>query len=138
MASITGRCVCGAITYECDADPVLHLICHCDDCQRSSGASFSVNVVVPDDALKVSGEPSTYETVGTDHGNPRERKFCPTCGSQLFTVLTEMPFTAIKAGTLDDKALVTPGMEIWMDSAQPWHEVPEGHKTFPRDLPRSG
>jgi hypothetical protein len=32
---LSGGCVCGAIRYECDADPVIMMNCHCRDCQKS-------------------------------------------------------------------------------------------------------
>jgi hypothetical protein len=135
MGSLSGRCLCGAISYDCDAEPAMTLMCHCDDCQRTSGAGFSVNVVVPTDALTVTGEPSVYETTGTDSGQARGRQFCSTCGSTLFTTLGDMPqLIVIKAGTLDDRSAVRPQMEIWTDSAQPWINEDAERRTFARDL----
>src|SRR5271169_7134651 len=31
---LSGGCACGAIRYECDADPVIMMNCHCRDCQK--------------------------------------------------------------------------------------------------------
>ena len=44
---ITGRCLCGAVTYSADAEPVIQAACHCTDCQRQTGNPFSVIVGVP-------------------------------------------------------------------------------------------
>ena len=52
---ITGRCLCGAVTYSVDADPVVQVACHCTDCQRQTGGPFSVIVGVPRAALNVEG-----------------------------------------------------------------------------------
>ena len=52
---ITGRCLCGAVTYSVDADPVVQAACHCADCQRQTGSPFSVIVGVPRAALSVEG-----------------------------------------------------------------------------------
>jgi hypothetical protein len=30
---ITGGCLCGAIRYACDAEPLGAYLCHCTDCQ---------------------------------------------------------------------------------------------------------
>jgi hypothetical protein len=37
-APFSGRCACGSIRYVCVRAPVAMLNCHCQDCQRSSGA----------------------------------------------------------------------------------------------------
>ena len=51
----TGGCACGAIRYECSADPILSLNCHCRDCQRASGSPFATVLLVPQDAVKITG-----------------------------------------------------------------------------------
>jgi hypothetical protein len=38
--NIDGRCHCGYITFEADADPDKAWICHCTDCQSFSGSAF--------------------------------------------------------------------------------------------------
>ncbi len=43
----TGRCLCGAVTWELTGDLITTAICHCDHCQRQSGGAFSVNLVAP-------------------------------------------------------------------------------------------
>ncbi len=46
---ITGRCLCGEVTYSAAAEPVAQGVCHCTDCQRQTGNPFSVIVGVPRD-----------------------------------------------------------------------------------------
>ena len=135
---LTGHCLCGSVTYRADADPIFTALCHCDDCQRSSGSTFSTNVVVPRAALQVEGDTlGTFNTTGTDTGQPRERQFCTRCGSQLFTMLSEMPDVAIiKAGTLDDRSVVAPTMELWKTSGQAWVDAANGDRqVMERGLP---
>lgn len=136
MASLNGHCLCGSISYTGDADPVATIVCHCDDCQRSSGAAFSVNVLVPESELTINGEPGSFQTTGTDTQKPRERMFCKSCGSQLFTKLEEFEgMIVIKAGTLDDTDAFTPGAEIWTESKQAWVEAGAGgRQAAPRGM----
>jgi len=98
------------------------LLCHCQDCQRQTGSSFSILVAVPRAALHVDGDAlATYVTVGADTGEERRRQFCSKCGSPVVTLLAERPELAvIKAGTLNDRSWLSPTVEIWCDSAQPW------------------
>ncbi|MCK9249917.1 MAG: GFA family protein [Solirubrobacteraceae bacterium] len=134
--SRTGRCLCGAISYQIDAEPQVVALCHCDDCQRQSGAAFSTNALFPKAALTIQGEPAVYHTTGTDSGQDRQRLFCGTCGSALFTMLDDMPDVAIvKAGTLDDRTGYAPAVEVWRHSAQEWVAAGEGRQAFDRGLP---
>ena len=135
---ITGHCLCGAVSYEIDAEPMMAIMCHCEDCRRGSGAAYSVNAVFAKDALKVDeSKLKTFETIGEDTNMKRERKFCPECGSPVITLLAEMPeMVVIKAGTLDDPSWFEPSMEIFCGSAHPWvhnEEAPERGK-FPRSF----
>ncbi|HEU0005684.1 MAG TPA: aldehyde-activating protein, partial [Terriglobia bacterium] len=43
----TGGCVCGAVRYECSAEPIMMFKCHCRDCQRVTGGGFVAGLVVP-------------------------------------------------------------------------------------------
>lgn len=133
---MNGHCLCGAISYTIDAEPTVVALCHCDDCQRQSGAAFSVNAVVPRAALSIDGTPSVYRTQGTDNGNTRERLFCGECGSPLFTMLSEQPDLAVvKSGTLDDRDALQPAVELWRDSAQRWVGTETERLRFDRDPP---
>jgi hypothetical protein len=136
---ITGHCLCGAVSYEIDAEPMTVALCHCEDCRRQSGAPFSLNLGVDRDALKLDfSKTKTFITVGADSGEERERVFCPECGSPILSILNEASDIAfIKAGTLDDASWLEPELEVFTESAQPWfhdENAPE-RGLFPRSLP---
>jgi hypothetical protein len=125
MGKLDGSCLCGKITYSCDAEPLANAICHCTECQRQTGTSFSIIVAVPTDALKVEGDSlSSFTTVGTDSGSKVSRQFCSECGSPIVSLSEGTPELAfIKAGTLNDTSWFEPQMQVWCDSAQPWVPV---------------
>jgi hypothetical protein len=125
---ITGRCLCGAVSYRVDAEPVVQAVCHCTDCQRQTGNPFSVIVGVPRAAFEVEGDTlAAYATTGTDHGGETRRSFCSACGSPVFSIAAVMPDVAfIKAGSLDDASWLKPAAEAWTTSAQPWAPRFEG------------
>jgi hypothetical protein len=136
---ITGHCLCGAVSYEVEGEPMAVILCHCEDCRRQSGAAFSINLVFARDALKFDAEKTkTYNTVGADTGESRDRIFCPECGSPLVTVLAEASDLAIiKAGTIDDPSWIEPQMEVFTECAQGWFhnaDAPE-RGLFPRSIP---
>jgi hypothetical protein len=119
---ITGRCLCGGVTYSADAQPVAQAVCHCADCQRQTGNPFSVIVAVPGAAFQVEGSTlASFATIGEDHGGETQRNFCSACGSPVFSIAAVAPeLVFIKAGSLDDASWLEPAVEVWTRSAQPW------------------
>ena len=114
------------MTYELTGDPIATAVCHCEHCQRQGGGAFSVNVVVHESQLTVSGTLQTYvETGENDDGEYVRRRFCGTCGSPIVSELVHSAgVVAVKAGTLDDRSEVRPTVEVWCVDRQPWAELP--------------
>jgi hypothetical protein len=135
MAKLDGSCLCGKVTYSCDAEPVATAVCHCTDCQKQTGTSFSIIVGVPTDALRIDGDSlASFTTVGTDTQQDVARRFCRECGSPIVSVADALPGVSfIKAGTLNDTSWLEPQMHVWSDSAQPW--IPLSSHAGPK-LPR--
>jgi hypothetical protein len=122
---LTGQCLCGNITYSCDAEIETMTYCHCDTCRRATGSAFNIGVGVPKPNLHVSGQIQTYKAP-----NGVERQFCPTCGSPLFTVGNRSVW--IRAGSLNDAEALKPTREIWKEMKMPWAHIPEDIDSFPQ------
>jgi hypothetical protein len=120
---ISGSCHCGYIIYEGEADPERVSLCHCTDCQKSTGTAFRVNVPVAAANFKMSGgQPTIYLKTTADSGNPRVQAFCPKCGTPLYSTSPgDNPETYIvRIGTLDQRDQLMPKSQNWFHSAQPW------------------
>lgn len=116
----SGGCACGAIRYECSADPVFSWICHCRDCQRASGSAFCPVLYVEKAALTILGE-SHYHEVRAESGNAVSRGFCPRCGSPVFIQAELVPsLQGLWAASLDDPSQFQPSVQVWCGSAQSW------------------
>ena len=129
-APFSGGCTCGAVRYECSAEPLMMGNCHCRDCQRASGGPFVSIVAVPKDALKITGEVK-YHEVKADSGDLIKRGFCGTCGSRLFG-FPSAPFVGVSAGSLDDPSWYRPSFDIYTSSAQPWDYMNPELPKFPK------
>jgi len=117
---IEGGCMCGKVRYSGDAEPIFVGVCHCSNCQKSSGTAFNTVVAVPKPAIAVAGSVKTYQGHG-DTGKATYKRFCPDCGSPIAIEAEVMAdVVMIPVGTLDDKSWVKPAMQIYCDSAQPW------------------
>jgi len=121
---IQGACHCGYITFEGDADPAKAGICHCTDCQTSTGSAFRTNVPIPGKDFKMlSGTPAIYVKTTAESGNPRAQAFCPKCGTPIYsTTPGDGPKEAymVRIGTLAQRAQFVPKKQNWTRSAQPW------------------
>ena len=115
--TLSGGCACGAVHFECNADPVTMMNCHCRDCQRANGAAYAAIVVVPKSEVQVRGDPRY-------HGKAVQRGFCETCGSQLTVKWERLPdIFGLQAGCLDDPTLYKPMVDVFTASAQPWDHM---------------
>jgi hypothetical protein len=121
---IHGSCSCGFLTFEAEADPGKVSICHCTDCQSSSGTAFRTNVPVPGNTFKMlSGTPAIYIKTTAESGNPREQAFCPRCGSSVYsTTLGDGPKPSymVRVGVLRERDQLVPTVQNWTRSARPW------------------
>ena len=50
----TGGCSCGAIRYECTAEPIMMFKCHCRDCQQGTGSGFAPGMLLPRAAFRLT------------------------------------------------------------------------------------
>lgn len=132
MPEFKGGCLCGKIRYSGNAQPVFSGICHCRNCQRTSGSAFAIVIGVPADKVSIQGELKTYADTG-DSGKPIYRRFCPECGASVMDEASVMPgVLMITAGTLDDASWVKPEAQIYCDSTQPWVRLGGEMKQFPK------
>lgn len=117
---ITGGCLCRAVRYRITAAPITTRVCWCRLCQYIGAGSATVNVCFPSDAVTIEGELRDYRSVA-DSGNVMHRRFCPSCGTHLFSEAESRPHLIfVRAGTLDDPEIARPAMTIWTSSAPSW------------------
>jgi len=120
---VDGACHCGFITIEGEADPEKVAICHCTDCQTSTGTAFRISVPVPGATFKMTGQPATYLKTTADSGKPRLQAFCPRCGSPIYSTTPGegvQPFYTVRVGMLRQRDQLPPQKQIWWRSARPW------------------
>jgi hypothetical protein len=117
---ISGRCLCGTVRYRSASPPITTRVCWCRLCQFLGAGSGTVNVCFPTDGFAVEG-PTTLYTSVADSGNVMERRFCPVCGTPMFSSAQSRPHLVfVRAGTLDDPEVARPAMTIWTSEAPSW------------------
>jgi hypothetical protein len=126
----TGRCHCGAIRYQVTGEPKNSCLCHCTDCQRSSGAPMVAWAAFAENDFAVTqGTPKTINSSGASM-----RSFCPDCGTGLyFTNAENLPgIVDIQTATLDDPNAFPPQVHIQTAERLNWMEQAHGLHTFER------
>ncbi len=130
MAKLTGKCLCGNVTFSADTDIKLMANCHCSDCRAATGAAYGTLVFVEADALTVTGSPKVFKHVA-DSGADMEKHFCPDCGSQLFGKNSNRPnMVSLRAGVVDQTDLIKPAVNVYMSSKIPSTPIDPDLKGF--------
>jgi len=130
MTNITGGCLCGNVRYTIEGDTQMSAVCHCKNCQKQAGTAFSTIVGTTADKITIEGDVKTYEDHG-DSGNVVLRKFCPNCGSPVFTEADAAPgMLFVKAGSFDDESQFTPGVHFYTKSKHDWLDIGEALPQF--------
>ena len=118
---ITGGCLCRQLRYEIAAEaPMAARVCWCRVCQYLGAGSGTANALFAKDAVKVTGERTSYRSVA-DSGSVMHRSFCPTCGTPVFSEAESRPHhIVVRTGTLDDPEIGKPIATIWVGAAPSW------------------
>ena len=117
---LTGRCLCGACSYEIEGDPIVVAHCYCRDCQRLSGAGHTTGAMFSEDGIILMVEPASF-SLTSEGGNTVTRLFCGACGSPLFGKNTGMPgVMTVTLGTLDTPDPLMPQVAIFARTRRRW------------------
>ncbi|KAF2417410.1 hypothetical protein EJ08DRAFT_600070 [Tothia fuscella] len=122
-----GGCFCGKCRIEYSGEPAMKALCHCLDCRKITGSTYSVNIAIPGSGFKVtSGTPKSIGKTA-ESGKEITSYFCGDCGSTLYRDGESFgDLKIIKVGIMDDVealAEAKPGVELYVAKRVSW--VPE-------------
>lgn len=137
--TIEGGCRCGAVRYTLKTAKLPNAYaCHCLDCQTWSGSAFSLQFIVPEDTLDVTGTPHLYERITGEGDDARtsSQRGCATCMTRIYNTNTRRPGLAVvRAGTLDRSNELPIVAHIWAKRKLTGIDIPEGVPTWPEGAP---
>jgi hypothetical protein len=120
----TGRCLCGAVTYEVHGPLRDVLVCHCIECRRWGGYLGAFSATRDEDL--VVRESGALRWIDSPESELHARRgFCGECGSSLFWDSPERDRVSIAAGTLDRPAGIHVAGHIYIHQAGDYDVVPD-------------
>lgn len=131
MGTITGSCLCGAVSFQVlDEFENFHL-CHCAQCRKITGSAHASNLFIASEKFQIlSGEEHISQY--SDGERDFSKSFCRNCGSGLPHQSKTTDRVVIPAGSLDQEPGLQPQDNIfWSERAQ-WYETGLAAETFDR------
>lgn len=128
MKTLTGSCLCGDVSFEIEDDFKHFQLCHCTQCQKTTGSAHASNLFTdPENITWISGEDaiSRFDVEGRGISNA----FCTRCGSRVPYLSKSGEVLAVPAGSLDGRPSISPSANIFWPERAGWYDeaVMAGH-----------
>ena len=121
-----GGCLCGAVRFSAEGEPVNVRICHCRTCQKAMGSPFYARAFFDESALKVTGETGRFAS-----SERVDRVFCIRCGTRLFSWRKDGTGVGVALATFDDRNAFAPTEHIFVSEKMNWLKCDDGLPQYP-------
>ena len=137
VEGIEGGCRCGLVRYRVAREGLPRVYaCHRRDCQTWSGSAFSLQFLLPEDQLEITGEPALFELTSPDGQRTSRQRGCPVCFTRVYNTNTRRPGVAVvRAGTLDRSDELAVIAHIWTRRKLAGIEIPAGTPAWEESAP---
>jgi hypothetical protein len=125
-----GGCLCGAVRFKAEGEPLNVRVCHCRMCQKAMGSPFYARAQFLPEALAVEGEIGRYQSSETI-----DRVFCTRCGTRLFSWRRNNTAIGVALSTFDDRNAFAPTEHIWVSEKPAWLKLDDGLPQYPGTIP---
>ncbi len=124
---LRGHCLCKAVQYAVDGDPVWCAHCHCGDCRRHTGSAVATFVCVRQDQFRLTGG-----ELGRIESSPGVyRSFCADCGTPMTYARDDLPGEIhLYLGTLEHPEDIPPTLEVFCKERLPWLNLTVDGQSF--------
>jgi hypothetical protein len=124
--SRSGACLCGAVQYRVDGEPLFTGYCHCASCRRHTGSAVAAFVGFRREQVSFASD--TLAHFGSSPGV--SRGFCAKCGTPVCYEAETYPGEIhLYIGTLNDPARFKPTFHVFHANRIPWFDTAD---TLPR------
>ena len=116
---VSGTCLCGEIEYEVELIPKKVYNCHCSQCRKAHGATFSTQAFAKGSTLKFK---KGKEYLSEYKSEQSIRAFCKKCGTRLMNyALDKNIYLSVALSSIDGVHNIIPVAHANVESKAPWH-----------------
>jgi len=119
--NISGNCLCGEVSFSCSNTFKAFHLCHCKQCQKTSGSAYAANLFTePDNITWTSGKQfiKRYDMPNRSIS----KAFCTECGCGLPYLSGTGAALIVPAGCLDGVPNIDPQDNIFCAEKVTWFE----------------
>jgi hypothetical protein len=125
-----GGCLCGAVRFKAEGQPINVRLCHCRNCQKATASPFFARALFDQKALTVEGDTGRYPT-----SEAVDRVFCKTCGTRLFAWRKNPAVAGVALAAFDDRNAFAPTEHSWVAEKMDWVKLDDGLPHYPGTVP---
>ena len=125
-----GGCLCGAVRFACEGEPINVRVCHCRICQKAMGSPFYARAMFEPKAITIEGDTARYAS-----SEAIDRVFCNACGTRLFSWRRNGTAAGVSLATFDDRNAFAPTEHIWVSEKIDWVKLDDGLPQYPGTVP---
>jgi hypothetical protein len=130
-----GSCLCGAVTFVVEEQPIRAWNCHCGRCRKARSAAHASNLFTAADGVRFTRGDDQLITYKVPDAQHFTHVFCRTCGSSMPRIDRGRGIAVVPMGGLDDDPCMRPQTHIFVGSKAPWYDIP-GSLPQHAELPR--
>lgn len=120
---VRGGCLCGKVQYAATGPFSAFHICHCSQCQRSTGSAHASNIFTTPDRLEwLTGEDQITSFI-PDEPDVISKSFCSHCGSLVPYISAKSGKLIIPAGSLSEDPGIRPEDNIFWNDRADWYDA---------------
>ena len=127
--SITGGCLCGAVTYRIEDSFSDFYFCFCEQCRRVTGSAFASNLQTSTDNFEWTSGENLVKRFDVK-GRVFTKVFCTECGSGLPFLTQSGESMLVPAGSLDEVPGIETTAHIFCAETADWYKSGQGKPEF--------
>jgi hypothetical protein len=125
-------CHCGSLRVAVTGEPTAVNVCHCQACQRRTGAIMHSGVYFKESQVRIDGPEKIY-TRTAQEGRKMNFHFYPNRGSSVYWNADIRPGECgIAVGAFANPSFPPPAYPVWEEFKHAWVHLPDGIQHFDR------
>lgn len=131
-AKLVGSCQCGRVAFELPDELFYAGFCHCSQCRKATGSSYSVFGGIEKEKVKLLR--GAEHVARYEKSKETAKAFCKMCGTDLFGEKPQLGLVHIPYGILDTEPKQKSQVHLYGDAKASWDVINDGLPVYPQGL----